>query len=269
MDELFAHVVEFISQEWVRDIFWAVALAAVTAAVSHIVAKGLRAFLNRDDNPLPSSSIFVNIVRAVIWIIGGSTILDSCFGINPNALVTALGVGGIAISLGFQDTLSNLIGGVQMTIMRIVKPGDNIEVGTETGVVQDVSWRHTTITNARGETVIIPNSIISKTSLVQLPPVNQISIPFAVTSERPMDDVKADLLVAAKDAAAKNIPHHPRPENLFLRGNRVRVQRQDNHAHRGRQPGRLGRRRGCQGHRPYHSLALPIIQFVVARSVIN
>ena len=204
MDELFAHVVEFISQEWVRDIFWAVALAAVTAAVSHIVAKGLRAFLNRDDNPLPSSSIFVNIVRAVIWIIGGSTIL-----------VTALGVGGIAISLGFQDTLSNLIGGVQMTIMRIVKPGDNIEVGTETGVVQDVSWRHTTITNARGETVIIPNSIISKTSLVQLPPVNQISIPFAVTSERPMDDVKADLLVAAKDAAAKISPITQDPKIFF------------------------------------------------------
>ena len=195
MDELFAHVVEFISQEWVRDIFWAVALAAVTAAVSHIVAKGLRAFLNRDDNPLPSSSIFVNIVRAVIWIIGGSTILDSCFGINPNALVTALGVGGIAISLGFQDTLSNLIGGVQMTIMRIVKPGDNIEVGTET--------------------VIIPNSIISKTSLVQLPPVNQISIPFAVTSERPMDDVKADLLVAAKDAAAKISPIAQDPKIFF------------------------------------------------------
>lgn len=215
MDELFAHVVEFISQEWVRDIFWAVALAAVTAAVSHIVAKGLRAFLNRDDNPLPSSSIFVNIVRAVIWIIGGSTILDSCFGINPNALVTALGVGGIAISLGFQDTLSNLIGGVQMTIMRIVKPGDNIEVGTETGVVQDVSWRHTTITNARGETVIIPNSVISKTSLVQLPPVNQISIPFAVTSERPMDDVKADLLVAAKDAAAKISPITQDPKIFF------------------------------------------------------
>ena len=102
-----------------------------------------------------------------------------------------------------------------MTIMRIVKPGDNIEVGTETGVVQDVSWRHTTITNARGETVIIPNSIISKTSLVQLPPVNQISIPFAVTSKRPMDDVKADLLVAAKDAAAKISPITQDPKIFF------------------------------------------------------
>ena len=214
-DGILKAIFEFIAYPEVQRAFWAIVIAAATVALSQVAAKGLRKLLNLDTVPLPSASIIINIVRAVIWIIGGSTILDSCFGINPNALVTALGVGGIAISLGFQDTLSNLIGGVQMTIMRIVKPGDNIEVGTETGVVQDVSWRHTTITNARGETVIIPNSIISKTSLVQLPPVNQISIPFAVTSERPMDDVKADLLVAAKDAAAKISPITQDPKIFF------------------------------------------------------
>lgn len=215
MEDIFALIIEIASQEWVRDIFWTVVLAAATFGVSHVVVKGLRALLNRDSNPLPSSSIIVNIARAVIWIIGGSIILDSCFGINPNALITALGVGGIAISLGFQDTLSNLIGGIQVTFMGIVRPGDNIEVGTETGVVQDVSWRHTTITNARGETVIIPNSIISKTSLVQLPPVNQINIPFAVVGDRPMDDVKSELLVASKAAAEEVSPVTQDPKIFF------------------------------------------------------
>lgn len=215
MDALVSQIIETASQEWVRDIFWTVVLAAATFGVSHVVVKGLRALLNRDSNPLPSSSIIVNIARAVIWIIGGSIILDSCFGINPNALITALGVGGIAISLGFQDTLSNLIGGIQVTFMGIVRPGDNIEVGTETGVVQDVSWRHTTITNARGETVIIPNSIISKTSLVQLPPVNQINIPFAVVGDRPMDDVKSELLVASKAAAEEVSPVTQDPKIFF------------------------------------------------------
>lgn len=215
MEDIFGLIIEIASQEWVRDIFWTVVLATVTFGVSHVVVKGLRALLNRDSNPLPSSSIIVNIARAVIWIIGGSIILDSCFGINPNALITALGVGGIAISLGFQDTLSNLIGGIQVTFMGIVRPGDNIEVGAETGIVQDVSWRHTTITNARGETVIIPNSIISKTSLVQLPPVNQIGIPFAVVGDRPMDDVKADLLEASRAAAEEISPITQEPKIFF------------------------------------------------------
>lgn len=216
MDSLFEQVKAILSQEWVRDIFWAVVLAVATAAVAHVVVKGLRALLNRDSNPLPSSSIIVNIVRAVIWVIGGSIILDSCFGINPNALVTALGVGGIAISLGFQDTLSNLIGGIQVTFMGIVRPGDNIEVGTEMGVVQDVSWRHTTITNARGEMVIIPNSIISKTALVHLPPVEQIAVPFAVTSDaRPMDEVAAVLAEKAAQAAGEISPITQEPKVFF------------------------------------------------------
>ncbi|MFR4999959.1 MAG: mechanosensitive ion channel family protein, partial [Slackia sp.] len=205
MDALVSQIIEIASQEWVRDIFWTVILGTATFGVSHIVVKGLRALLNRDSNPLPSSSIIVNIARAVIWIIGGSIILDSCFGINPNALITALGVGGIAISLGFQDTLSNLIGGIQVTFMGIVRPGDNIDVGGDAGVVEDVGWRHTTITNNRGERVIIPNSIISKTALVHLPPVNQIAIPFAVTDDsRSMDDV-ADELARVSKAAAEDV----------------------------------------------------------------
>ena len=216
MDALLSQLIDIASQEWVRDIFWTIALGAATFGISHVVVKGLRAFLNRDSNPLPSSSIIVNIARAVIWIIGGSIILDSCFGINPNALLTALGVGGIAISLGFQDTLSNLIGGIQVTFMGIVRPGDNINVGGDCGVVEDVSWRHTTITNNRGERVIIPNSIISKTALVHLPPVNQISVPFAITDDsRPMDDVADELARVAKAAAEEVSPVTQEPKVFF------------------------------------------------------
>ena len=126
--ELFEPILHFFEQRWVHNIIWAVILVIVTAIAAKVASKTLRHLLNRDDNPLPASSIFINIARAVIWMIGGSFILDNCFGINANALVAALGVGGIAISLGFQDTLSNLIGGVQVTFMGIIKPGDNIEV---------------------------------------------------------------------------------------------------------------------------------------------
>ena len=122
--ELFEPILHFFEQRWVHNIIWAVILAIGTAVAAKVVSKTLNHLLNRDDNPLPASSIFINIARAVIWMIGGSFILDNCFGINANALVAALGVGGIAISLGFQDTLSNLIGGMQVTFMGIIKPGD-------------------------------------------------------------------------------------------------------------------------------------------------
>ena len=53
--------------------------------------------------------------------------LSTCYGVDVSAAITALGIGGIAISLGFQDTIANLIGGLQVSLLRIIKPGDNIE----------------------------------------------------------------------------------------------------------------------------------------------
>ena len=165
MQDFFSQLIHIAQIQWVQQAFWTVVLALATLATSRIVARAMRHILDRDSNPLPSSSIIINIVRATILTLGASIILDVIYNINANAIITTLGVGGIAISLGFQDTLSNLIGGLQVTFMGIVRPGDNIEVGSESGVVQDVSWRHTTIKDALGQTVIVPNSIISKTAV--------------------------------------------------------------------------------------------------------
>ena len=193
--ELFEPILHFFEQRWVHNIIWAVILAIGTAVAAKVVSKTLNHLLNRDDNPLPASSIFINIARAVIWMIGGSFILDNCFGINANALVAALGVGGIAISLGFQDTLSNLIGGMQVTFMGLIKP--------VSGVVQDITWRHTTIEDACGQTIIVPNSNISKNTLVHLMPFGRVAVPVAVkdTSKWASLDALADELTDATKAA--------------------------------------------------------------------
>ena len=219
MDGIFT----FFKQPFVQSMLWAIALAVITAIVARIASRALWHFLNRDDNPLPSSSIIINIIRGVIWATGVSIILDACFGVNANALVAALGVGGIAVSLGFQDTLSNLIGGLQVTFMGIVKPGDNIEVGAEAGVVQDVTWRHTTIRDAMGQTVIIPNSIISKTALVHLLPASRVSVPFAVPRLREdgsaraadMDGLADELTALARRAASVISPVTDGPRVMF------------------------------------------------------
>lgn len=223
MQNLFESIVDILALPWVKSAVWAVILVAATLGISRIATRALTHFLNRDSNPLPSSSIIVNIARATIWIAGGSIVLDSCFGINANALVAALGVGGIAVSLGFQDTLSNLIGGLQVTFMGIVKPGDNIEVGAEAGVVQDVTWRHTTIRDSLGQTVIIPNSIISKTALVHLLPANRVAVPFAIGRLREedadqtasMDHLAEQLASIARDAAREVSPVIDGPKVFF------------------------------------------------------
>ena len=114
MEDFEQDISRFVGSEWLGTLITAVLILTLTAVVGHLLTKFLRKVLNYSDE-LPSSSIFINIGRAIVWVVGGSVMLSTCFGIDVSAAITALDIGGIAISLGFQDTISNLIGGVQVS----------------------------------------------------------------------------------------------------------------------------------------------------------
>ncbi len=196
VDGLLAFVRNFVPVDWLSTVIVIVIALVVTAALARLAVKLIRRVLSHDSVPLPSSSIFANIVRVVVWAIGVSVILSSCFGVDVTAAVAALGIGGIAISLGFQDTLSNLISGLQLSIMGIIEPGDNVEIGGQRGIVRDVTWRHTTIVSSTGEVVIVPNSVLNTSALVQLPPPRKVVVPISVVA-------KGDELTEVSDAIAR------------------------------------------------------------------
>ncbi|MEW6444313.1 MAG: mechanosensitive ion channel family protein [bacterium] len=105
-----------------------------------------------------SASIFVNLTRIVVLAIGILTALQS-IGVPITPLFTALGIGGLAVALGLQDTLSNLFAGIQVIASEQVRPGDyvKLESGDE-GYVTDMSWRYTTIQSLPNNRVIVPNA---------------------------------------------------------------------------------------------------------------
>lgn len=215
MDVFEQTIANITGGDFVAKIIAAIIIFVVVGCISHFVVKWLRHIMRRDDNSIPQSSIFVNIARGIIWGIGICLVLDSCFNVNMSALIAALGVGGIALSLGFQDTLSNLIGGVQISFMRIVKPGDNIQVGNNKGVVQDVTWRHATIKNRNGETVIIPNSAISKNAVVHLPPPERVSVPFLASSSANLDSMAEQVASIARTTALEYAGIVEEPNVIF------------------------------------------------------
>lgn len=215
MDGFEQTITNITGGDFLGKIIAAIVILVIVGAVSHVLVKWLRHIMQRDSNPIPQSSIFVNITRGIIWGVGICLVLDSCFNVNMSALIAALGVGGIALSLGFQDTLSNLIGGVQISFMRIVQPGDNIQVGNNKGVVQDVTWRHATIKNRNGETVVIPNSVISKNAVVHLPPPERISVPFMALSSDDLDSMAEQIVQIAHEIAAQYAEIVSEPNVLF------------------------------------------------------
>lgn len=194
-----------LNSEWLGTIVLAVAIILLTAILSHLATISLKRILKSNKGPLPSVSIFINIGRIAIWVLGASFMLSICFNINVGAAITALGVGGIAISLGFQDTLSNLIGGLQIIMTGLVEPGDRIKVSGYTGIVHDVTWRHTTIVNVQGERVVIPNSVINKEALTKLPPETDVRVEIVITETDAVLDELIPMLEKEIDAAVSKV----------------------------------------------------------------
>jgi small-conductance mechanosensitive channel len=108
-----------------------------------------------------SATIFVNITRVVVWTIGGLVLLDS-LGVAITPLLTALGVGGLAVALALQDTLSNLFAGVHILASRKVQPGDFIQLDNGMqGYVVDTNWRNTIIRQLPNNILVVPNATVA------------------------------------------------------------------------------------------------------------
>src|SRR5690606_15142915 len=92
-----------------------------------------------------SATIFVNLTRVAVLVVGGLVVLQS-LGISITPLLTALGVGGLAAALALQDTLANLFAGIHVLASRKVQVDDYIKLDSEEeGYVVDIDWRNTTI----------------------------------------------------------------------------------------------------------------------------
>lgn len=177
----------------------ALIIVGITALAAKLLNKLLDKVFNHDGFILPASSIFMNIANVAVWVCGLSIMLSTCFNFDLSAAITALGVGGIAISLGCQDTISNLVGGLQVSLAGIVKPGDFVEVSGKRGIVHDVNWRYTTIDTLGSELVIIPNAMINSQAVVHLPPMTCIKIPLRIANTaKDLNVISQEILDAVK-----------------------------------------------------------------------
>jgi small-conductance mechanosensitive channel len=92
-----------------------------------------------------SSSIISNVTRVIVFLVAALVILQT-FGISVTPVLTALGVGGLAVALALQDTLSNLFSGIQLIASQQIRTGDYIKLDTgEDGYIFDITRRNTTI----------------------------------------------------------------------------------------------------------------------------
>ena len=174
------HLLGLDAGGWLDKGVTLVVAVVVAWLVERVVMRLMHKLLDASD--LPSASLFINIGRSLIWVLALLSVMRPVFGVDPAGFVAALGVVSIAVSLGMQDTISNIIGGISLMLSKAVQPGDYISVGDVTGEVTDVTWRSTTVMMRGGAQEVIPNSVLSKTALTRITPwsVGYCGVPIAV-----------------------------------------------------------------------------------------
>ena len=84
-------------------------------------------------------------------------------GLQITPILTALGVGGLAVALALQDTLANLFAGFYLTVAKHIRIGNYIKLSSgEEGYLVDIDWRASRLRQLTNNTVLVPNAKLSQ-----------------------------------------------------------------------------------------------------------
>ena len=100
------------------------------------------------------------ITRVAMLIIAFFVAL-ALFGLNVKTALAGLGIGGLAIALGAQKTLENLIGGVSLLMDKAVQVGDFCKIGDRVGTVEDIGLRSLKMRTLDQNMLVVPNGLLA------------------------------------------------------------------------------------------------------------
>ncbi|MGH9868776.1 MAG: mechanosensitive ion channel family protein [Candidatus Polarisedimenticolia bacterium] len=107
---------------------------------------------------IATTSITQNVLRIVIFLTAGLLILSN-LGVSITPLLTALGVGSLAVAIALQPTLSNFFAGLHLAISRPICLGDYVALENDMkGFVDDIGWRTTQLRDPNNNLILVPNA---------------------------------------------------------------------------------------------------------------
>jgi small-conductance mechanosensitive channel len=166
--------------------FTLIAMRLASGAIERVSA--------RNQAGLPSTSLVTHLVTLVIGTIGLFLILQN-LNIEITPLITALGIGGLAVALALQDTLGNLFAGVSIIVAGQIRTNDYVRLASgEAGFITDVKARNSTIrTFPHNNLVVVPNAVLASNIVTNysLPERNLwIQVPVGVAYDSDLEHVE-------------------------------------------------------------------------------
>jgi small-conductance mechanosensitive channel len=150
---------------YVDKTIYIILIFSITLVVANLFVRIFENYMQKSDIPVPATGIVFGVFKGAI-IVAGMLIIFNVLGIPITPLITALGVGGLAVALALKDTLSNLFAGLHMIASKEVRPGDYVKLDSgEEGVIKDITWRSTSISSPAQNIIIVPNAKVAAATI--------------------------------------------------------------------------------------------------------
>ena len=160
-----AHLPRRLSSQ-LRVVFEALIIASVTLSVAGAVSTLIQHASERRALGGPVTGLGQAVARGVVYVVGLLVLLD-VLGVEITPILTALGVGGLAVALALKDTLSNLFAGMHLLVDRPIRVGDYVKIaGDIEGYIVDVGWRSTRVRMLQNNVVVVPNGRVAESVIV-------------------------------------------------------------------------------------------------------
>ncbi|MGO5131310.1 mechanosensitive ion channel family protein [Mitsuokella jalaludinii] len=188
-------------------ILFTVIILSITRVAARTINGFITLHIERSQQKLPKTTLLNTILNVVIYAMGVLIVLQY-YGISIAPILTAMGVGGMAVALALQETLANIFSGLHLILSKQLRIDDYIKLSTgEEGRVTDITWRFTTIVPAGGgNMIVIPNQKIASSNITNYSMPRKdivISIPVGVSYDSDLDKVERITLEVAREVMSR------------------------------------------------------------------
>ncbi len=143
-----------------------------TILLAFLVNRFFRRLIRRSTNHMnndPTNYLFLrHALSGLIYVVGFSLAIYMMPNLRmiANSLLAGAGILAVAVGFASQHALSNIISGLFIIIFKPFRVKDRIQIRELSGVVEDITLRHTVIKNFENRRILIPNSVISDEIIV-------------------------------------------------------------------------------------------------------
>ena len=211
---------------WLQQFLSRGLLIVVAVSLTYLALKVVDLFMGYwkthaapDADPTIHQQLFPILRRSlqIFVVIVAVLVTSQNLGFNITGLIASLSIGGLALGLAAQDTLSNLFGALAVLLDKPFCIGDRIQLEGVDGVVESIGFRSTRIRNLDGHLVTVPNRTIGNATItnISLRPNIRTLINIGITYSTAAEKVK--LAVKIVEDVYRS---HPMTEDAWISFNK-------------------------------------------------